>query len=207
MNGAPKIIFDWPAIPPLPPLGQPTLIRVVVATFRPAARQKLRMVLRQVLAAWSGILPGQLPLQETARGPIWAGTLNGHSVDISLSYANGEGWIAFLRGGWIGVDAMPIQPVPEAEDVARHYLGRNALTFIQQSSDPALAFAQAWTEREARLKCLKLELFEWSEAQSRDLAACTVQHRVFANRLVVTVACRFNSLSTTPFSNTPVRRG
>jgi hypothetical protein len=187
-----KIIFGWPEMPPLPSVGQITLIRVTTSTFRPTARHELRAVLRQILAGWSGFLPEKLPLRETARGPVWAGQLIGHVLDISLAYANGESWIALLRGGFIGVDALLIQPVPEAEDVARLYLGRNAMVAIQQSYDPALAFAQAWTEFEAKLKCLKQEMNERSGSQEEKFP-CFIQSWIFSGQRMVTVASRIST--------------
>lgn len=188
MKIEPKMIFDWPEMPPLPPPGQTTLIRAATSTSRPAARQELRAVLRQILAVWNGSLPEQLPLRETPRGPSWPGPLGGHGLDISLSYASDEGWIGLMRGGWVGVDVMSIQCVPEAEDVARHYLGRSALAAIQQASDPTLVFTLAWTELEARLKCLKQELNELPVNPAGETIPCTLQSWVLSNQRVVTVA-------------------
>ena len=175
-------------MPPLPPPGQPVLNRVVTAQSRQTARQELRAVLRQVLAAWSHLSAEQLPLQETSRGPVWLGQLGGQALDISLSYADGEGWLGLRRAGWIGVDAMQIQPIPEMESVARHYLGRAAVATIQKSTNPGLAFAVAWTELEARLKCLKQQLNEWSGTQEFATTQCAIQSLVLPNQLVVTVA-------------------
>jgi len=188
MKTAVKINFDWPEMPELPKPGEPVLIRVATSQSRQAARQELRKVLRQILAAWSNFSLEQLPLHETARGPVWLEQLAGHDLDISLSYAEGEGWIGLLRGGLIGVDAMRIQTVPEAEDVARHYLGPEILTAIRQSADPAAAFAAAWTELEARLKCLKQKLSEWSVTQPFAGTKCDIQSMVLPNRLMVTIA-------------------
>ena len=188
MNAAQKMIFDWPEMPALPPANQPVLLRVPTARSRPVARRELRAALRRVLAAWSNLPPGQLPLQETSSGPVWPGQLAGQSLDISLSYAENEGWIGLLRAGRIGVDVMPVQTVPEAEAVARHYLGPKALAIIQTSADPATSFATAWTGFEARLKCLKQDLNEWSAAQAIALAGCAMQTMALNGRLIVTVA-------------------
>jgi phosphopantetheinyl transferase len=175
-------------MPALPPPGQAVLIRVATTPARQAARQELRTVLRQVLAAWSGLSPGQLPLRETPCGPLWPGQLAGCSLDISLSYEKSEGWIGLLRGGLIGLDVMRIGPIAEAEEVARHYLGPVALAAIQQSPNPMRAFALAWTELEARLKCLKCELVEWSATRAATTAECASQNIVHANRVAVCVA-------------------
>jgi phosphopantetheinyl transferase len=187
MNAAPKI-SHWPEMPALPPPGQPVLVRVVTGQSRPAARRELRDVLRQVLAAWSSTPPEQLPLRETASGPAWSGQLDGHGLDINFSYTEGEGWIGLCRAGLIGVDAMRIRQIPESEEVARHYLGHAALAAIQQSSDPAMTFAMAWTELEARLKCLKQGLDEWPIAQKVLTARCAIQTMLLPGHLVVTVA-------------------
>jgi phosphopantetheinyl transferase len=188
MNSVPLINYKWPEMPPLPPPAQPVLIRVVTTLPRRTARRELRTVLRRVLAAWSNRSPEQLPLRETARGPVWQGQLDGRHLDISVSYAEGEGWIGLIRAGWIGVDAMRIRHIPEAEEVARHYLDKTAVAAIRRSPDPAMAFTAAWTELEARLKCMKRELKEWSVTQQLAIKKCTIQSIVLPGRLMVTVA-------------------
>ena len=187
MNPVSKLIFQWPELPPLPPPGQAVLIHIVTPASRPAARQELRTVLRRVLAAWSGLVPEQLPLRETPRGPQWQGSFAGHSLDVSLAYCEGEAWIGLIRGGAIGVDAMSVQPIAETETVARHYLGPSVLANVLQSRQPAQTFALAWTELEARLKCLKLELAEWNATPIADSPTCASQGFLFSNRTAVTV--------------------
>jgi 4'-phosphopantetheinyl transferase len=193
MKAAKKICFDWPEMPALPLVGQPVLIRVATSASRQAARQELRTALRRILAAWSNILPEQLPLRETPRGPVWRGQLGGNSLDISLSYAEGEGWIGLLRSGWIGVDVMRIQSVPEVEDIALNYLGSDVLAAIHQSTDPDMEFAAAWTELEARLKCLKRELTEWPLTQAFAASKCAIQKIILPDNLVVSMATTFSS--------------
>ena len=187
MNPVSKLIFQWPKLPPLPLHGQAVLIRVATSVARPAARQELREVLRRVLAVWSGLAPEQLPLCETPRGPQWQGSLAGHSLDVSLAYCDGEGWIGLIRNRAIGIDAMSVQPIAEAEAVARHYLGPSALANILQSHQPAQTFALAWTELEARLKCLKLELAEWNATPIPASATYASRGFLFSNRTAVTV--------------------
>jgi len=188
MNAA--LISQWPELPALPPPCVPVLIRVETTSPRQQERQELRTVLRQVLAAWSGLPPEQLPLGETAHGPVWREQLGDHDLDISLSYTKGEGWIGLLRAGWIGVDVMPIQIVPEAEAVARLYFEPEAWKTIQQSAHPALAFATKWTTLEARLKCLKRGLTELSETQTMEPPDCTVQSTTLPGSQILTIATR-----------------
>jgi hypothetical protein len=80
------------------------------------------------------------------------------------------------RGGLIGIDVMRVEHIPEAGELARHYLDPAALENIQNSPDPDLAFAIAWTDLEARLKCWKQPLRERTARADARLGACHVQH-------------------------------
>ena len=164
--------FRWPQLPPLPPRHQPVLVRVAGPASRPAARQCLRGITRQILAAWSGLSSRQLPWQEAVRGPIWKGTLDGLALNMSFSYSDGAGWIGLLRDGLIGVDAMQARPFTEMEAVARLYLGSVAWLEIQTSPDPVRAFAGAWTHLEACTKCLRRDLTEWPGVHSAIASQC-----------------------------------
>ena len=175
-------------MPALPPPGQPVLIRVATSPSRQAARQELRTALRRILAAWSNVLPEQLPLQESSRGPVWSGRIDEHSLDISLSYAENDGLIGLMLGGFIGVDVMPIQRITEAEHVALHYLGSEIMNAIQRAMDPPMAFAQAWTGLEARIKCLKRELNEWHMTPALGANQCSIQNVVLPDNLMVSLA-------------------
>lgn len=182
------IISCWPELPPLPPPGRPVLLRVRTSVARPAARQELRTVLRQVLAAWTKLSPPQLPLRETVRGPVWLGKVSGEALDISLSYGKNEGWIALRRAGLVGVDVLPVTRMAEADAVGRDYFGAVESARIRRAPDPTHAFALAWTELEARVKCLKTELTEWSSARVNFLAQCASQHLPVPDGVVVAVA-------------------
>jgi len=166
-------ISVWPQTPPLPPVNEPVLIRAATSPARPVARQELRKVLRQVLVGWSGIPATHLPLAESSRGPCWDGLLDGHGLDISLSYAEDEGWIAVVRGACIGVDAMKLKSVPDAETVARNYFHPGFAAKLQGAVEPTRIFAEAWTELEARIKCRRHGLTEWSPASDQALDQST----------------------------------
>ena len=62
------------------------------------------------------------------------------------------------------MDIMRLQPVPEAEAIAQTYFGPADRSALRQSADPIRDFALAWTQLEARCKCLKQGLTEWSES-------------------------------------------
>jgi 4'-phosphopantetheinyl transferase len=69
---------------------------------------------------------------------------------------------------------MSIVPVPDWESVARDYLGPEAARKLaaRPNGERDAAFAHAWSEHEARLKCLGLQLSEWCDERAVALQAC-----------------------------------
>ena len=183
----PVLVYCWPQLPELPAIQRAVLVRVPLPLGRMDAQQKLRSVLREVLATWSRLPPAGLPLEETGKGPQWHGLLHGETLDISVSYGSEEGWLGFVRGGRIGVDTMAVEPFVEGETVAETYLGAALALTIRAAANPALAFASAWTEREARLKCWKRGPTEWTETKTQDEARCHCQTIVLDEGTVGTV--------------------
>lgn len=156
-------IFDWPAVPPLPPPGEPVVVRVATASVRAIARKEVRDAARAILAAWAGLPPDAVALHESAQGPTCAVTLHGHGVRLSFSYCEDAGWIAMVRGADIGIDALRAQDFAEMSSVATCYLGPDVAAEVGSAADPARAFARAWTALEARLKLTRRALREWHE--------------------------------------------
>ena len=109
-------------------------------------------------------------------------------MDFSLSYEEDEAWIAVRRGGVIGIDIMRLEPVPEAEAIAQTYFGPADRSALQQSTDPVRDFALAWTQLEARCKCLKQGLTEWSEAGATQVQGCSTESVIIEDRLALSVA-------------------
>jgi 4'-phosphopantetheinyl transferase len=68
----------------------------------------------------------------------------------------------------------PPPDLPDWAAVARDYLGPRVADALQQTppADRPAAFAQAWCQLEARLKCAGLGLAEWHPARDQRLAAC-----------------------------------
>ena len=116
------------------------------------------------------------------------GQLITEGLDLSLSYEEGEAWVALSRGGPIGVDVMSLEAVPEAEAMAQTHFGPADRSALRQSTDPVRDFALAWTQLEARCKCLKQGLTEWSEALALDTKACTTESLIIQDKLALSVA-------------------
>ena len=181
-------IWHWPKVPALPPPGRFVLICVRTSGRRAEARKEVRAVLRRILAHWSCLSPDEIPLRETPCGPVWQSELQEHHLDLSLSYEEGEAWIALSRGGQVGVDVMRLEPVPEAEAIAQTYFSPADRSALPQSTDPVRDFALAWTQLEARCKCLKQGLTEWSESFALDTKACTTESLIIQDKLALSVA-------------------
>ncbi len=187
-----RVLFDWPEIPALPPVGRPVAVGVKTSPIRRIARQELRTVLRQILASWSNTSSAELtPLLETETGPVWSGLFAAASLDISLTYADGEGWIGLVRGGQIGMDVMRVQTIPEQESLSRIFFSPAVREAVRHARNPALAMAGAWTELEARAKCLKQPLREYSEANAASADDLVTQTFQLPDAGILTLAVRF----------------
>jgi 4'-phosphopantetheinyl transferase len=181
-------IWHWPKVPELPPPGRFVLICVRTSGRRAEARNEVRAVLRRILAEWSRLSPAEIPLRETPCGPVWQSEPQEHRLDFSLSYTEDEAWIAVLCGGIIGIDIMRLEPVPEAEAIAQTYFGPADRAALQQSTDPIRDFALAWTQLEARCKCLKQGLTEWSESGATRVQGCSTESIIVEDKLALSVA-------------------
>jgi len=156
-------------------------IGVVGVTGQPdreTARLRIRAALVEALAAHCGIDAGRVQLHSPEGLAPWAVlALDGGERRIALAISHdGDMSVAAyaLDGGALGIDVTSIVPVPDWEAVARDYLGpvvAQALAALPAGERDA-AFARAWSEHEARLKCLGWQLDEWRDERAPMLLAC-----------------------------------
>jgi len=144
---------------------------------REAARLRVRAVLTAALAAHFGIDAGRIALHSPQGVAPWAVvTLDAgdQRVALSISHDGDISVAAYSFSGAVGIDVMSIVPVPDWRAVARDYLGPDAARKLVARSDGErdAAFAHAWSEHEARLKCLGLQLSEWCDERAVALQAC-----------------------------------
>jgi 4'-phosphopantetheinyl transferase len=145
---------------------------------REAARRTIREEVVSSLVALTGLAAERIHLH-AAPGEAPYALLEDHGVRrraaLSISH-DGELSLAAIRfDGDVGIDVMRVVDFPDWQAVARDYLGP-ALAASLSALAPArraAAFARAWSEREARLKCLGVQLGEWNTAGERRLAACS----------------------------------
>jgi 4'-phosphopantetheinyl transferase len=165
---------------------------------REAARLGIRQALRAALGGLLGVDPASITLPaacgEAPYALVPAGSVSGSSgrsgsddgsgsasgaptrhVALAISHDGTLSVAAIGLHAAVGIDVMRIADIPDWEALARDYLGPQAarrLGALAPAQRPQ-ALAQAWSEREARLKCLGLALAEWRPEEPAMLAACT----------------------------------
>jgi 4'-phosphopantetheinyl transferase len=153
----------WPG--PVPALqGGVFVIGVQTSPQRARARAQIREALQQALAGVLGLPPETISIASTPGKPPRI-VLEGNECSIGCSFAheNGYALAAINLHSAIGVDLMRVQDIPDWQAVSRDYLGPAASAALLDTSagDRPRALAQAWTRREAALKCSGLQLSEW----------------------------------------------
>jgi len=115
---------------------------------------------------------------------------DGRRIDLAISH-DGDVSVAALRvDGDVGIDVMRVTDVPDWHAVARDYLGPACAAALAGVPAPAraAAFARAWSEREARLKCRGLALAEWDADLDGELALCRCLPLAVPDGYVATLA-------------------
>lgn len=144
---------------------------------RPEARRAIRLAILAELGELSGLppdrialhaQPGQAPhaLLDAPAGPRRAWLAISHDAALSVA--------AISLEGPVGIDVMRVADIPDWQAVAHDYLGPAVAAALAELAPPAraAAFAHAWSEREAGLKCLGWQLAEWRPELDAALRAC-----------------------------------
>ena len=152
------------ALPPSAPL---FLIAVdTTDTSRPVARQHIRTALQSVLGELWQCQPADVALTTTPGEPLRAHGPHSLNWGLSLSHDTGLSVAAVNRHGPVGVDIVRVSTAFDWRATAHDYLGPDVASDIAALPLSAQneTFLKAWTQHEARLKCLSLGLMEWSPA-------------------------------------------
>jgi phosphopantetheinyl transferase len=159
------------------------LVQIPQTERNATGRLRVREVLLEILCNWA---EHPVELKESALGPIVPGFIRGRSIEVSLSYAGGDAWVAIRSNGSVGMDAVLVADAPDWEAVAELYLGDNAVQEIRDSEHRGCAFAERWAALEARYKLAKLPLREKSQPP---------QARIFTLRVGDLIICIAMSLA------------
>jgi 4'-phosphopantetheinyl transferase len=144
---------------------------------RDRARGAIRMALLAELGLLSGLPPERIALHAEPGEAPWAlldAPEGRRLVWLAISHDGELSVAAISLHGAVGIDVTRIIDIPDWQAVARDYLGPE-ITKELAKADPrtrASAFARAWSEREARLKCLGWPLAEWTPEAEPVLQAC-----------------------------------
>ncbi|MDN2703011.1 4'-phosphopantetheinyl transferase superfamily protein [Janthinobacterium sp. SUN100] len=141
------------------------VIGIAAVLPRAEARLRIRAAVREALAQWLKLdidaisvvsTPGQAPRL----------LLAGRAAGLSLTHDEGISLAAVHLHGPVGLDVMRVQAIADWFNLARDYLGPQVTQELASLPDAQrpLALAQAWTAREAALKCAGLPLAEWDGA-------------------------------------------
>jgi 4'-phosphopantetheinyl transferase len=144
---------------------------------RDRAREAIRQAIVAELAALTGLPPQRIALHTPSAHAPYAllGMPAGQRrVELAISHDGALSVAAISLNGAVGIDVTLVMDIPDWEAVARDYLGPDVAAALAALPAPAraAALARAWSEREARLKCLGRELVEWSADGDRALDAC-----------------------------------
>lgn len=157
---------------------------------RDSARQIVRRALCDALSKLLSAKEESIALISSPGQPIRLAPPWRH-IGISVSHEPGLSLAAVHLGGPVGIDLMRLgAPIADIELLAHDYLGPAAAMAIgtQPAETRQLAFANAWTRLEARLKCLALPLNEWAPELETQLATCTVTELAMPSGWIAAVA-------------------
>jgi phosphopantetheinyl transferase len=155
---------------------------IALTTGQPLPREQARIAIR---AAASELMASEATLRL-----------------MSISHEDALSVAVVSRGFRAGVDVVCTRKTPadrtELLQVARDYLGPAEAQQFAGLAPAALphAFATAWAQWEARLKCHRLDLAEWSPELQQRVDACSVQRLDLAPPLVGALALLKDNIAT-----------
>jgi len=140
------------------------VIGIAAVLPRLEARLRLRAAVREAAAHWLKLGIDTISVESTPGTPPRL-LLPGRAASLSFSHDEGLSLAAIGLHGAVGVDAMRVQDIADWFHLARDYLGPQAAEALSACTDAQrpLALAQAWTAREAALKCAGRQLAEWDD--------------------------------------------
>ena len=166
--------------------GDGVLVLGIAAVLpRLEARLRIRAAVREALAQWLKMDIESISVESTP-GSSPRLLLAGGVVGLSFSHDEGISLAAIHLHGAVGIDVMRVQDIADWFHLARDYLGPQVAQELAACPDALrpLRLAQAWTAREAVLKCVGLPLMEWNEMSLN----CNVQHIALQDGFVAMLA-------------------
>lgn len=141
------------------------VIGIAAVLPRAEARLRIRAAVCEAAAQWLKLNVETISVASTPGAPPRL-LLAGRAASLSFSHDEGLSLAAISLHGPVGIDVMRVQDISDWFHLARDYLGplvAEELAACPDAQRPS-ALAQAWTAREAALKCAGLQLMEWDGA-------------------------------------------
>jgi 4'-phosphopantetheinyl transferase len=168
IDAAPPV-QPWPGPPPTLADGRCVIAIATAGYTRPDARRLARQAITDVSARLLAIAPERIGLPATPGQPqriaLTAAPAGGplRAPFCSISHETGWTHVAISLAGPVGIDVMAPLDIDDWAALARDYLGPDVARDLAACAPAARAraLAQAWTAREAGLKCMGLALAEW----------------------------------------------
>ena len=162
---------------PGPGLQGIAVIGIAGQADRDQARVAIRVAILAELGLLTGLPPERIALHAASGEAPYAqfdGPEGRHCAWLAISHDGELSLAAISLHGAVGIDVTRILEIPDWQPVARDYLGPEVAAALAVLDPPARAsaFARAWSEREARLKCLGWPLAEWNPEAEPVVQAC-----------------------------------
>jgi 4'-phosphopantetheinyl transferase len=140
------------------------VIGIAAVLPRAEARSRIRAAVREAAAQWLKLDIAAISVESTPGTPPRL-LLAGRAAGLSFSHDEGISLAAVHLHGAAGIDVMRVQDIPDWFSLARDYLGLQVTEELAACADAQrpLRLAQAWTAREAALKCAGRQLAEWDD--------------------------------------------
>lgn len=141
------------------------VIGIVPPPSRTETRAHLRQAVREAAAQWQNLDIEAVSVESTPGAPPRM-LLPAGVAGLSFSHDEGLSLAAIGLHGAVGIDVMRVQDIADWFNLARDYLGPQVAAELADcpADQRPRRLAQAWTAREAALKCAGLALAEWNGA-------------------------------------------
>ena len=174
---APSRLVAFNGRDPGPGLQGIAVIGIAGQADRDQARVAIRVAILAELGLLTGLPPERIALHAASGEAPYAqfdGPEGRRCAWLAISHDGELSLAAISLHGAVGIDVTRILEIPDWQPVARDYLGPKItmeLGALPSEARPT-AFARAWSEREARLKCLGWPLAEWNPEAEPVVQAC-----------------------------------
>ena len=172
----PLTVYFWPESADSIPVNESLImiaVRTLPTTLRSQARKLIRMAITQVLADKLSCSYAEIKLISQS-GQSLKLSQPRQSIELSISHESGLSLAAINVNGKVGLDLIDVKSIPNNNEIyklASEYLGTQVAEYLSllPSELQKHAFANAWTEFEARLKCQEKSLTEWAPSSALQL--------------------------------------